>query len=103
MLDPGPALSQQVTADLAIGTAGRSVVIWSITIQSGTTATITIRDGDEVTDAVLWGPNAGYTPAATVPPAHFSFPNGLFCPNGAFADVGGSPVIDITYNHRRAP
>lgn len=97
----GYGTPQQVTADLAIGVSGRGTVIWSITIQSGTTATITIRNGTAATDTVVWGPSAGYTPAATVPPAHFDFPGGLFCPAGAFADVGGtSPVIDVTYTQQ---
>ena len=97
-LAPGPATSQQVTADAVVGTADVPTTVWSITIQSGTTVTITIRNGDEVTDAILWGPTVAYTPAATVAPFHATFPNGLYCPAGAYADVAGtSPVVDVTY------
>ena len=98
-LYPGFALRQNVTADTVIGTSGLPTVIYSITVQSGTTAQITIRNGPAVTDTIVWGPTVAYTPAATVPAMHFAFPNGLFCPLGGYADVAGtSPVIDITYN-----
>lgn len=98
-LYPGYALRQQVTSDLAIGTSGLPTVIYSITVQSGTSAQITIRNGTLVTDTVVWGPTAALTTSTTVPALHCDFPNGLFCPLGAFADVTGTtPVIDITYN-----
>lgn len=93
MLTPGFAAIQQVTADLAVGTSGEPTVIWSITVQSGTSPQITIRNGTAVTDTIVWGPNTAGTNL------HYDFPNGLWCPAGAFADVTGtSPVVDITYN-----
>ena len=99
MLPQAFGVSNQITADAAIGTEGAPTVIWSITLRGTTTATITIRNGTGTGDPAVWGPNVAYTPAATVPPLHITFPNGLWCGAGAFADTGGTtPLADVVYN-----
>ena len=100
MLPQAYGVSQQITADAVIGTSGAPTVIWSITLRGTTTATITIRNGTAATDEAVWGPNVAYTPSATVPALHITFPNGLWCGAGAFADVGGTtPLADVVYNN----
>lgn len=97
-LYPGFALRQNITADTVIGTSGLPTVIYSITVQSGTSVGITIRNGTGTGDTAVWGPTAALTPSTTVPGTHFAFPNGLFCPLGGYADVTNPGVVDITYN-----
>lgn len=90
---PQYAAATRVTADAAVGTSGRKIVVWSVTVNSGTSPTITLRNGTAATDTAIWDP------ATATAPSHYAFPHGMFFPAGCFADVGGtSPVVTITYN-----
>lgn len=90
---PGFAAVQRVTADAVVGTSGAPTVVWSVTVNSGTSPTITLRNGTAATDTAL------FDPATATAPTHFDFPNGMHFPAGCYADVGGtSPVVTITYN-----
>lgn len=88
---PAFGIPQIFTGDGAIGTSGKPTVVWSITMHATTTVARLI-DGTDASGTIVWG--------STVSAAnrHSAFPNGLYCPNGAFLDyTSGTGQIDVTY------
>lgn len=88
------ARGQQFTADGVVGVSGVATALWSITNHRGTSVTIAVYDGIDATGTLKWGPITAESSANRT----YKFPNGLFCPAGAFIDIEGTtPQASVTY------
>ena len=75
-----------VTADGVIGTSGAETVIWAI---SANGFDVDIYDGTDATGTRVFSLAADNT---------ISFPQGLHCASGVYADITGSGILGVAFN-----
>ena len=59
---------------------------------AGTTPTLNLHSGTSTSDPLVYGGSAGHTLGAVV-----SLPGAIWCPNGLYADVGGTNPAYTVY------
>lgn len=81
-----------LTADAAVGTSGKPVIVYHITLTSGGTAsTLALHNGTSTSGTKL--ESFVGTINTTV---RFNFPSGLYFPAGCFADVDANIAAPST-------